>query len=69
MTKDSLQLDMFDKPISEVRVVQVVNAKTEEDLSWNLEYRFVGEKKWYPVMVQRFKITMPETTNESEAGN
>lgn len=63
------QMEMFDKAVAEMRVVQVVDNKTGQALNWSLEFRFTGEDKWHPVKVQTFGIDLEETIDESAAGN
>lgn len=54
-----MQADMFDKPIAEIRAVQLVDQKTGRSVSWNLEFRFVGEDKWNPVKIDVFAVDVP----------
>lgn len=60
-----MQLDMFDKPIAELRVVQVVDNQTGNAISWSLEFRFVSEDRWHPVKVDVYGATLVESNNES----
>lgn len=60
-----MQMEMFDKPIAEVRAIQVVNKVTGEPLSWSLEYRFVGEEKWNPIKLEVYAVELKEEENES----
>ena len=69
MTEGGAQLNMFDKPIAEIRVVQIFVEKTGENLSWSLEYRFVGEDKWHPVKVQSFNVELTGSDDEQTSGN
>jgi len=69
MTEGGSQLNMFDKAIAEIRVVQIFVEKTGENLSWSLEYRFMGEDRWYPVEVQSFGVELKENSDGSAAGN
>lgn len=62
-----MQIDMFDKPIAELRVVQVVNRQTGDALSWSLEFRFVAEDRWHPVKVEVFGATLVENSNEPDS--
>jgi len=69
MTEGGIQLNMFDKSIAEIRVVQIFVEKTGENLSWSLEYRFAGEDKWHPVKVQSFGVELTESNDEQTNGN
>lgn len=62
-----MQTDMFDKPIAEIRAVQIVNNATGQALSLSLEFRFYGEEKWNPVKLEVFGIDMKE--NEDGSGS
>lgn len=64
MTK---QLEMFDKPIAEIRAVQLVEEKEMKSAGWHLEFRFVNEETWHPVKIVNFVIPniQPETSSES----
>lgn len=61
------QLEMFDKPISEIRAVQLVDEKEEQNFGIHFEFRFYGEQAWHPVNLVKFIIpsAKPETNSES----
>jgi hypothetical protein len=69
----SVQLNLFDKTIAEIRAVQTFNQDTYEALEWAIEYRFTGETNWNPVKINFVPVKLPptevENTNEPEAGN
>lgn len=64
-----MQIDMFDKAIVDLRVVQVVNTATGNPVTWTLEFRFMGEDKWNPVKMEVYGIDMKEEENESGTGS
>ena len=64
-----MQIEMFDKQIADLRVVQVIDMASEVPLSWVLEFRFYGEENWNPVKVQTFLKEQAVTNDESTAGN
>ena len=64
-----MQLDMFDKQIADLRVVQVIDKASKMPLSWVLEFRFSGEENWNPVKIQTFEIEQAVTNDEPTAGN
>lgn len=64
-----VQIEMFDKQIADLRVVQIIDKASKMPLSWALEFRFYGEENWNPVKIETFEIEQAVTSDESTAGN
>lgn len=64
-----MQVEMFDKQIADLRVVQIIDKASKMPLSWVLEFRFYGEENWNPVKIQTFVMEQAVTSDESTAGN
>ncbi len=64
-----MNVEVFDKQIADIRVVQILDKATKTPLSWVLEFRFLGEENWNPVKIQTYEIEQAVTDNEPTSGN
>lgn len=64
-----MQLDMFDKPIAEIRALQIVDNATGQAINWSMEFRFVGESNWNPIKINVYGVDLKEEENEFGTGS